>query len=93
MSNEQDKQHLQELSAYRFTVDNLRALVAELEAQLAESTHPTQQGLDAQQLHSDIMNIQAGKHIGLSYREGHRDARHAAAALVLAAQANGGGAA
>ena len=46
MSNEKDKQHLQELAAYRFTVDNLRERVAELEAQLA-ATHPTQQGLDA----------------------------------------------
>ena len=45
MSNEKDKQHLQELAAYRFTVDNLRERVAELEAQLA-ATHPTQQGLE-----------------------------------------------
>ena len=45
MSNERDKQHMQELAAYRFTVDNLRERVAELEAQLA-ATHPTQQGLE-----------------------------------------------
>lgn len=43
---EPDAQHLQELAAYRFTVENLRARVAELEAQLAESTHPTQQGME-----------------------------------------------
>ena len=30
-----DKQHMQELASYRFTVENLRARVAELEAQLA----------------------------------------------------------
>ena len=47
MSNEKDKQHLQELAAYRFTVDNLRERVAELDAQLA-ATHPTQQGLDGE---------------------------------------------
>lgn len=31
----ESEQHMQELAAYRFTVDNLRARVAELEAQLA----------------------------------------------------------
>lgn len=51
MTTEQDKRHLQELTAYRFTVENLRARVAELEAELAESTHPTKQGLDAQDMY------------------------------------------
>lgn len=35
MSNEKDKQHLQELAAYRFTVDNLRERVADLEKDAA----------------------------------------------------------
>lgn len=34
MSNEQDKQHLQELASYRFTVENLETRIAELEAEL-----------------------------------------------------------
>lgn len=42
MSNEQDKQHLQELAAYRFTVDNLRARVAELEAKLEAAPQAVQ---------------------------------------------------
>ncbi|MDH0371786.1 hypothetical protein N7340_08375 [Comamonas aquatica] len=38
---EPDAQHLQELAAYRFTVDNLRARVAELEARLEiDYRHP-----------------------------------------------------
>lgn len=58
-------------------------------------THPTTQGLDAQQLYSEIMNIKAVAHIFIheqrAYKEGHRDARHAAAELVLAAQAKQAG--
>ena len=42
MSNEQDKQHLQELASYRLTVENLRARVVELEAQLVAA----KQGMD-----------------------------------------------
>lgn len=37
-----NKQHMQELAAYRFTVDNLRARVAELEAQLAAAPQAVQ---------------------------------------------------
>lgn len=53
MTNEQDKQHLlhlQELRSYRFTVENLLALVAELEAQLAAAQQAAQaaEGVPAQ---------------------------------------------
>ncbi len=56
-------------------------------------THPSAQGLDAQQLHNDIMNLPAQSAVGIpnsldhAYALGHRDARHAAAKLVLATQA------
>ena len=39
----ESEQHLQEMRSYRITVDNLRARVAELEAQLS-ATPPAQEG-------------------------------------------------
>lgn len=51
---EPDAQHLQELAAYRFTVENLRARVAELEAIVAGGVEPLRkpaaQGMDAGKL-------------------------------------------
>lgn len=43
MTNEQDNQHMQELvAAYRFTVENLRARVVELEAKLTAAPQGVQ---------------------------------------------------
>lgn len=38
-------------------------------------------------LHNDIMNLPTGTNHSLAYKEGHRDARHTAAELVLKADA------
>jgi len=67
-----------------------------VEAAALTATQPAAQGVDAQQLHSEIINIRmkddaAERQIGHSapyaYKLGHRDARHAAAELVLTTQA------
>ena len=88
---------LQDALSFGLSHDVLHRWMSKVMRQTQEAiaaTNPTQQGLDAQQLHSAIMNLPTGKHgsaMGMQYREGHRDARHAAAALVLAAQAKQGG--